>query len=389
MKPKISLKYIGLIAVIMCSAGSVLGWTSDGFLPENTVCRSSDIVVTDTNGVVEEVWLGSVKVGSTIDIEKLGISARVTYSPGEHFEIDGEGRTKEVPNPNVEIEASRMILFLQKSDDGIWSGATLNIGEETRYAVVWFVDGALWTWNPCYMHPSQFSLLPEYTDFNVRTLDDLKEYATTVSSIQITLEKTNKISDEKTRAEHLAEFVTEDCLSSLSDALDYLSSCGTAALPTFRLLLFDNNRLQRHRYIMDSLVKACDKEAKPLLVDIIKDEISYWQKKRDLLEEGWGHGSAVTQENGHYTRLEHALRCYLQLGVSSDDHSLLQLVSDTISCLPRKASLPPRKSNFDDDYRMKVLIDELLDMSKSERVSGKLSETKNIANQPSEVVPQP
>ena len=363
MNTRTLIKYLGFVAIMICFAVTTLGWTSDGFDPEGIVWRSSDIVVVDTEGIVEEAWFGSVKLGASIDIEKLGISARVVYSSGMTLEQVSEDKWKNVPRPEVEIEASRMILFLRMSDDGTWQGATLNEGEDTRYAVVWYIDGTLWSWNPSNMYPSQFSPLPRYTDFSATSFDQLKEYVTDVSDTRTALEEANKIPDKKTRAEHLERFVTEDCLTSFDEALDYLSSCGTEALPTFRLLLFDNARLQRQRYIMDSLVKACGHKAKPLLIDVIKDEIPYWQKKESTLKEEWGHGSSVTPENGHYNRLNHALYMLQEVGISHDDIPLLQTVAKTMAALPKK-EVYKNKEYVDDDDRMRLLLDKLLELAR-------------------------
>lgn len=379
MKISFTVTSIGLAAMLVCGTRPALGVTSSGFRPSTAAWRSTDIMVIDVNGSVEEVWRGTVKVGDRIDIKQLGVSSRVLYYPSSDYE-EGDSRyiAKGVQGSEATVEASHMILFLHRSEDGEWKGTTGNTGDDARYAVVWRVDGTLWCWNSRYMYPSQFGPLPIYTNFKANTFDELKDYVASFSSKRTALEKANEIPDEKTRAENLSLFVSEDCLPALRDALDYLSTCGVAALPVFRELLFDENIIHRHDEIMRPLMKACGKDAKDLLTDVIKDEVAYWQKKGGLLKDEWGRGTSVSLENGHYRRLWYALYYLTEADVLSlEDVPLLQTASETMAALPEKEVFS-NKDYIDDDDRMRMLFTKALNMARSKGGAGQIPEERGL-----------
>ena len=351
------------------------GWTSSGFHYNWASWRATDVVVTNSDGVVEEIWAGGVNVGDVIDLEQFGISSTVRDRPKIQFFLD----EPDIEATEVVVEAKRLVLFLrrtaprnEKNEKLSWKGA---ISSGARYSVVWCAKDKLWCWQSRYMWDSMLHPLglrpgqPPADIFKEKeeestTFQELKTKVSEILLIKASLAKAAQTPNPAKRSKRLSRFVTGSGGNAHSNALKHLSKCGVTALPVFRELLFDSKLLHRHSEIMTALVKSCGKESKSLLMDILKDEKIYWEETHTLLESGWGKGTTVSLENSHHRRLEFALLMIGNLGATPEDISLLTGIAKLVRGLPRKER-ENRSIKSDANFRIQDLLNEIMEKAQA------------------------
>jgi len=111
------------------------------------------------------------------------------------------------------------------------------------------------------------------------------------------------------------------------------------------------------------MIEGCGKDSKPVLVEVLRDEIDYWERTGPTLRSEWGRaGMGMTPENGHYRRLEYALLYLGDMPLSADEKQMVATLRRTLAKLPPKQRKRQR-DNFDDEFRVMRNIDRILGAS--------------------------
>ncbi|MHC4503586.1 MAG: hypothetical protein ACYTFI_09795, partial [Planctomycetota bacterium] len=339
------------------------------------------------HGTVLDVWAGSMVEGSKIALQELRISHEQRYTPGAaHWPAGGRmagGRAG--PARPLVVTAQRIVLFLRRSTSrekassgSQWQPAN-PIGQHIRYSVIWIDGEKLYAWQRRYMRKSELSPLQDRTvPSRPQPLAPAAFKGTVIKLLHTrrSLRSAAQTPDRAERARKLIPFVSGHGLDCRREAFARLAECGKDALPAFRVLLSETSLLHRADEVMRAMVKGsyeiedhrmiegCGKDSKPVLVEVLRDEIDYWEKAGPALRNEWGRaGMGMTPENGHYRRLEYALLYLGDMPLSADEKQMVAALRRTLAKLPPKQRMR-RRDNFDDEFRVMRNIDKILGASK-------------------------
>jgi len=372
---------LSLISSIVFTAEAVFAWTSFGFFQDDATWYASDIVVVSDKGVVLEVWAGSLERGQTVSLDELGVVREQMYEP-----LDDPGlaltdlSSGHFPGSG-EVIADRMVLFLSDrggqrllADQPRWQPAI--DGRDIRFSVVWTAGEKLFCWHGRNHKDSSFAPVRTRRDMRFlepTRLDAFRKTSLRLLRIRADLRSVAEIVDRRERAMRLVPFVavgngTGGCRL---EALASLSECGEDALPAFRSLLHEEKLSPHLHLVMDYLAKGRGERAKPILVEILREEVRYWRAAEGRLRRGWGVTTAVTHDNFHFRRLGLALLYLARVDVGREESGLALELRDVLSSLPPKMLRATRDSR-DDDYRMMMTIDEVLQKGGSPYAGGRI-----------------
>lgn len=375
------LRAVAALCIVAVTSTSLFAWTSSGFSVTYAIWRATDIIVVDAHGTVLNVWTGSIVKGSKFSLEELGISHEQRYTPDPPLWLPRSVKRPVSPARPLVVTAQRMVLFLRRSTSrekarsgSEWQPAN-PIGQHIRYSVVWIDGEELYAWQGRQNRKSGLSPLQDRTvPYRPQplALAAFKRTAIKLLRTRQSLRSTAQTPDRAERARKLIPFVTLDGRFCRREAWARLAECGKDALPAFRALLSEPSLFHRADEVMRVMVEGCTvievcgplviegcgKDSKPVLVEVLRDEIDYWERTGPTLRREWGKaGTGMTPENGHYRRLGYALIYLRDMPLSADEKQIVATLRRTL------AKLPSKHPTFDDEFGVMRNVDKILGAS--------------------------
>lgn len=252
---------------------------------------------------VIESWLGSLNRGSELDLPRL---ARLAPDAAR-------GVTKD-----LRVSGSRMVLFLAlDAGTGSWTPAS----------DWWELEGSV-----CWVERGQAYALDgprNEVGTSIRKLRQteaqLRAHALSLLEMRSALAQSRGNEDVHARLQSAARFIHADSLLAVGEAFAIIESCGPVAVPLLVSLLEDDLDVYRDYCTCEALSAIRDPSAGPPLLRRLEQELIYWKRAKDLLDEGWWRGARFAEhreQHRHLGRLAHALEALAQIPAPGSEVTL-------------------------------------------------------------------
>ncbi len=106
-----------------------------------------------------------------------------------------------------------------------------------------------------------------------------------ITSLYVSATMVLALADPAQHAKALLPLFDAPAVGARAEALAGWQACGTAALPVLQSLLADETRMERHRDLLDCLVRAGGTSAVPVLEGLLRDEKVFWNNLGMNLDE--------------------------------------------------------------------------------------------------------
>jgi hypothetical protein len=288
---------IGCIAVLisLLAGSSAVAAIRPSFSLDDSAWIATDIVVVeqqDKGVVVHEAWKGNLPAGTVLDIKGL---------PPAPVDVASWDRAA----PHGKVSGKRIVLFLKTAaaKDGTihWVGA--EFAGQPWASAVWFDGGKAYAFEQ-QINPGPSLLWPtEWTEA------EFKKQTEKFLAAKQTYQQALAITDPSKRADALLPMIQSDDWELNHAAMSSIGACGAPAVPMLRKLVLEYGSYAD--LLAKSLAQAAGDRAGPVMTDVLKDNLAFWQTQAQTLPGNWWNqlmpDDLRESARDHYLVLEPAL----------------------------------------------------------------------------------
>jgi hypothetical protein len=252
--------------------------------------KATDVVITNRDWQVIEVWKGDLKPKASIPF--VGIDL------GVPLELSGVLSKKGSKDRIQRVSGNRLAIFLIRdanfdvADVRGWKAAS--IGNHLATSIVWLEKGdgfAIQQWinpGPSLMHPLE-------TDE-----PSLRKEVIRLAKVQLGFRTETLEADPARRAKKIVPYLEEQNYLALDEILDSLRTCGMSAWSEILPILQDEKQLSLHDRLIFLAEKTAPAEIIPVIEAVVIKEMKYWKKINEMKTLGKPHDLPTS---AHYNRL--------------------------------------------------------------------------------------